>query len=64
MTIERRQQATQAPVELYCSWFCPFAQRAWIAMEEKGVEYLYVEMNPYEHDPTAPGVSRLPHHTQ
>ena len=33
---------------LYCSWFCPYAQRAWVALEEKGVEYQYVEINPYE----------------
>lgn len=42
-------------VVLYSSWFCPFAQRAWIACEEKGVPYKYVEVNPYEVDPTKPG---------
>lgn len=26
-------------VELYSAWFCPFAQRAWIAAEEKGIKY-------------------------
>ena len=26
----------------YCTWFCPFAQRAWIALEEKRVAYDYV----------------------
>ena len=44
----------QVPV-LYCSWFCPFAQRAWIAMEAKGVEYHWEEIVPYEVDPSAPG---------
>lgn len=34
-------------VKLYTSWFCPFAQRAWIALEEKGVDYEYIEINPY-----------------
>lgn len=34
-------------LQLYCSWFCPFAQRAWIALEQKGAEYEYVEVDPY-----------------
>lgn len=42
-------------VTLYCSWFCPFAQRAWIALEELGVPYQYVEVNPYRVDPKEPG---------
>ncbi|KAG6885002.1 hypothetical protein C0993_006653 [Termitomyces sp. T159_Od127] len=28
--------------------FCPFVQRVWIALEEKGVEYQYREVNPYK----------------
>lgn len=27
-----------APVKLYTSWFCEFAHRAWIALEEKGAQ--------------------------
>ncbi|KAJ1458908.1 hypothetical protein M885DRAFT_511964 [Pelagophyceae sp. CCMP2097] len=42
-------------VRLYCSWFCPFAQRAWIALEALNVDYEYVEINPYEVDATCPG---------
>lgn len=38
----------QKQVKLFTSWFCPFAQRAWIALEEKGVDYDYIEINPYE----------------
>jgi glutathione S-transferase len=38
----------EAEVDFFCSWFCPFAQRAWIALEEKGVRYTYREVNPYE----------------
>mmetsp|Transcript_29877 Transcript_29877/g.54414 ORF Transcript_29877/g.54414 Transcript_29877/m.54414 type:complete len:287 (+) Transcript_29877:57-917(+) len=52
-TIERRSQ-TQ-PLRLFCGWFCPFAQRAWIAAEEKGVPYQYVPIMPYKADATKPG---------
>lgn len=60
-TIKRRQMAKKegsngsSQLQLYCSWFCPFAQRAWIALEEKQVEYQYCEINPYEVDPSLPG---------
>ena len=40
---------------LYSSWFCPFAQRAWIAAEESGVNYRWVEINPYYVNPERPG---------
>ncbi|KAG8799068.1 hypothetical protein FRC19_008328 [Serendipita sp. 401] len=33
---------------LWASWFCPFVQRVWIALEEKGVPYRYHEVNPYK----------------
>ncbi|CAB9506539.1 Glutathione S-transferase, N-terminal domain [Seminavis robusta] len=45
----------EVDVVLYCSWFCPFAQRAWIAVEELGINYEYVECNPYKVDPREPG---------
>ena len=32
---------------LYGGWFCPFVQRAWITLHEKGVPHRYVEINPY-----------------
>lgn len=47
MTVEQRSQADSA-LKFYSSWFCPYAQRAWIALEEKGVEYQYVEVDPYK----------------
>eukprot|EP00850_Spirogloea_muscicola_P003324 SM000013S26493 [mRNA] locus=s13:721894:723143:+ [translate_table: standard] len=37
--------------KLFCAWFCPFAQRAWIALEEKGVPYEYLEVDPYAKPP-------------
>ncbi|KAI0061960.1 glutathione-S-transferase [Artomyces pyxidatus] len=38
-----------APQDLifYAGWFCPFVQRTWIALEEKGIPYQYKEVNPY-----------------
>lgn len=40
---------------LYSSWFCPFAQRAWIAAEESGANYKWIEINPYSVDSERPG---------
>ncbi len=38
-------------VQLYCAWFCPFAQRAWIALLHKGVDFEYIEQDPYDKSP-------------
>ncbi|CAK9008559.1 Glutathione S-transferase L3 (AtGSTL3) (GST class-lambda member 3) [Durusdinium trenchii] len=55
-TIAKRVAAPKdLPLKLYTSWFCPFAQRAWIAVEEKQLDYSYVEINPYEVDDRLPG---------
>ncbi|GAA5862835.1 hypothetical protein JCM8547_006564 [Rhodosporidiobolus lusitaniae] len=35
----------------HAGWFCPFVQRVWIALEEKGLEYEYREVNPYKKEP-------------
>ncbi|EDO48375.1 predicted protein [Nematostella vectensis] len=37
--------------KLYNAWFCPFAQRAWIAMLAKKAEFEYIEQNPYNKTP-------------
>lgn len=37
--------------KLYCSWFCPFAQRAWIALNHKKIPFQYVEQDPYDKTP-------------
>ena len=34
--------------QAYLAWYCPFAQRAWIALLHKGVDYEHIEQNPYE----------------
>lgn len=36
---------------LYSAWFCPFAQRSWIALLEKGVDFEYIEQDPYDKTP-------------
>ncbi|BFZ05227.1 hypothetical protein BsWGS_08266 [Bradybaena similaris] len=38
-------------VQLYCAWFCPFAQRAWMALLEKNVDFEYIETDPYNKTP-------------
>lgn len=43
--------AAVALPKFYNAWFCPFAQRAWIALLEKGVEFEYVEQDPYNKTP-------------
>ena len=36
---------------LYNAWFCPFAQRAWLSLLEKEVEFSYFEQDPYNKSP-------------
>ena len=50
-TIQERSEEVEgepSAITLFCAWFCPFAQRAWIALEEKQVNYRYVEINTYK----------------
>ena len=37
--------------KFYNAWFCPFAQRVWIALLEKGVEFEFIEQDPYDKTP-------------
>ncbi len=34
-------------MKLYSAWYCPFAQRAWMALLHKGIDFEYVEVDPY-----------------
>ncbi|KAH9889458.1 glutathione S-transferase C-terminal-like protein [Cubamyces lactineus] len=45
-TVEQRQEPQD--LVFYSGWFCPFVQRAWIALEERGIPYQYKEVNPYK----------------
>lgn len=42
---------TDKPLKLYAGWFCPFVQRTWITLNEKKIDYQYIEINPYHKDP-------------
>jgi glutathione S-transferase len=46
-TIAARTRRSSAAVTLFSSWFCPYAQRAWVALEEAGVDYHWREIQPY-----------------
>jgi len=35
-------------MKLYSAWYCPFAQRAWMALEHKAIAYEYIETDPYQ----------------
>ena len=61
-TIGRRQQAAAADtaeITLFASWFCPYAQRAWLALEESGANYSWVEIQPVRPISTPPPM--IPH---
>jgi len=38
----------ESDLKLYGSCFCPFVQRVWIALEAKGIQYQYIEVDPYK----------------
>ncbi|KAI2780090.1 putative glutathione-S-transferase theta, GST [Daldinia loculata] len=45
------KHSAEQPLKLFAGWFCPFVQRAWITLEEKGIPYQYIEINPYNKGP-------------
>ncbi|GJN91797.1 hypothetical protein Rhopal_004820-T1 [Rhodotorula paludigena] len=48
-TVARR--AAPQDLVFHAGWFCPFAGRVWVALEEKRIPYQYKEQNPYDKDP-------------
>ncbi|KAI1456033.1 putative glutathione-S-transferase theta, GST [Annulohypoxylon moriforme] len=45
------EHSAEQPLKLFAGWFCPFVQRVWITLEEKGIPYQYIEINPYHKGP-------------
>jgi len=45
--MQGQRQASNPELTLYAAWFCPFAQRAWMALLHKGIAFKYVEVDPY-----------------
>lgn len=46
-----KQHESEKSLKLYSGWFCPFVQRTWITLQEKRIDYQYIEINPYHKDP-------------
>jgi hypothetical protein len=46
-TIRKRINCLNPQLLFYTSWFCPFAQRTWIALEESKVKYKWKEVSTY-----------------
>jgi glutathione S-transferase len=46
-----RNHTKESDLKLFGSCFCPFVQRVWIALEAKGIDYQYVEVDPYKKPP-------------
>ncbi|EKJ68870.1 hypothetical protein FPSE_10959 [Fusarium pseudograminearum CS3096] len=42
-----RKHAKDSNFKFYAACFCPFSQRAWIALEAKGMPYQYCETDPF-----------------
>merc|ERR1712216_1073995 len=48
-----KQRASPQSFKFWCSWFCPYAQRVWLCLEEiaetseEPFFYQYLEINPY-----------------
>jgi glutathione S-transferase len=49
-TIATHTSVNNSICTFYATWFCPYAQRAWIALCAKGVSYKWVEAVLYEGD--------------
>lgn len=47
-TVEANSQTPSNGLTLFGAAFCPFVHRVWIALEHLGIEYRYVEVDPYK----------------
>lgn len=75
-TVERHQQQSEIVLygswvtgllprshseSLIKTQFCPFTQRVWIALEERGISYQYVEINPFKKEPVSFATNSAPY---
>ncbi|KAJ3042894.1 hypothetical protein HDV00_006456 [Rhizophlyctis rosea] len=66
-TVQKR--SAPSALQFFSGWFCPYAQRTWIALEAKEIDYQYIEVNPYEKPKTLLDINprglvpALKHHT-
>ncbi|MFT5111079.1 MAG: glutathione S-transferase [Parasphingorhabdus sp.] len=37
-------------MKLYSAWYCPFPQRAWLALVQQNIDFEYIEVDPYDKD--------------
>ena len=47
MASGKNERAANVPLKFYAAWYCPFAQRARMALLHKGLAFEYVEVDPY-----------------
>lgn len=45
--MDDRQYAFNGPLRFYSAWYCPFAQRAWMTLLHKKLDFEYIEVDPY-----------------
>ena len=45
--MDNHQYAFKGPLKFHCAWYCPFAQRAWMTLLHKGIDFEYIEVDPY-----------------
>ncbi|KAI4153428.1 MAG: hypothetical protein LQ341_000556 [Variospora aurantia] len=43
-----KKHTKEHDLKLYGSCFCPFVQRVWISLQFKGIDYQYIEVDPYK----------------
>ncbi|KAI0009087.1 hypothetical protein F4779DRAFT_583744 [Xylariaceae sp. FL0662B] len=43
-----KKHSKEHSLKLYAACFCPFSQRVWIALEAKGMQYQYCEIDPFK----------------
>ena len=45
-------------MKLYSAWYCPFAQRAWMALLKNNISFDYIETDPYDKNPQWMAISK------